>query len=338
MEENKMKYDYFAFLKRERFSSLTYNKFIQEQNLYFLHGKRDKIFGNKPGDNRSVLFKHKDNVYNLCPDSFWDTQIYTNGTYIKILSFKFTLSSNFYTASENKFYTIDNPIAKERVTGLPIYKGSSLKGALRHAAVDVLEDKMMDEYFSEYTDLSEDEILERETKGKDRFFFKERSQLVRIFGNERDTTWFTFKTLLATGGIRDVSKIKDILSKITTAFTNYLKKYKIVNSEGVCRGRLIFEDLYFKKVSLDVITPLDRKKRTPTRGPHYYEVVPQTETTEGKIIWFPFDLIAEGKFDEIESEWEKDRKIIKKAFDKLQKKGIGAKTKDGWGNFKWEER
>ena len=332
-----MKYDYFAFLKRERFSSLTYNKFIQEQNLYFLHGKRDKIFGNKPGDNRAVFFKHKDNVYNLCPDSFWDTQIYTNGTHIKIFGFKFTLSSNFYTASENEFYSIANPIAKEKVTGLPIYKGSSLKGALRHAAVDVLEDEMMDQYFGEYTDLSEDEILERETEGKDRFFFKERSQLVKIFGNERDATWFTFKTLLATGGIRDVSKIKDILSKITTAFTNYLKKHKIVNSEGVCRGRLIFEDLYFKKVSLDVITPLDRKKRTPTRGPHYYEVVPKTETTEGKIVWFPFDLIAEGEFDEIESEWEKDRKIIKKAFDKLQKKGIGAKTKDGWGNFKWEE-
>jgi CRISPR/Cas system CMR subunit Cmr6 (Cas7 group RAMP superfamily) len=29
--------------------------------------------------------------------------------------------------------------------------------------------------------------------------------------------------------------------------------------------------------------------------------------------------------------------LIEKALNKLKEKGIGAKTKDGWGRFEWEE-
>ena len=101
---------------------------------------------------------------------------------------------------------------------------------------------------------------------------------------------------------------------------------------------MIFSDFYFDKVSLDVITPLDRKKRTPVHGPIYYEVIPGGTNTIGTIIWFPFDLIAMGESEEeIKEEWKKDKEIIKRAFNKLKEKGIGAKTKDGWGRFDWKE-
>ena len=262
-------------------------------------------------------------------------------SFLKIFHFTFTLTSPFFTASENKFYSIQNPIAKEKVTGLPVLKGSSLKGALRQAAVDVIECELMEknygDKFNDYLDKTDEEIEKIETSENDRFFFKKRAQLVKLFGNEKDVVWFTFKTLLATGGIKDVDKIKEVLAKITSAFKNYLRKNKITDEDGNCKGRLIFEDLYFKKVALDVIAPLDRKKRTPVHGPIHYEVVPKDETITGRLIWFPFDLVAKGEFSKIESEWKEDKEIIEKAFERLLEKGIGAKTKDGWGRFKLED-
>jgi len=329
-----MKYDYFAFLKKEIFDTTTYNNFKNNDNLYFIHAKRDKLSDINPGKSGALYFNRKE--YSLSNDYVSDVNI-NKIIFLKILSFQITLSFPFFTASENKFYSIQNPIAKERATGLPVLKGSSLKGALRQAAVDVVEDKLMQKYFREYIGLSDEQILEKESDNKnDKFFFKKRAQLVKLFGNEKDVAWFTFKTLLATGGIKDVDKIKEVLNKITSAFNYYLRKSKITDEDGNCKGRLIFEDLYFKKVALDVIAPLDRKKRTPVRGPIHYEGVPKDETITGRLIWFPFDLMAKGEFSKIESEWEKDKEIIKKAFERLSEKGVGAKTKDGWGRFKLE--
>ena len=344
-----MKYDFYSFLNSEKLNRISYNRFININNhyLYCFHSKRDKLWGNKPGGDYSLYFRRKGYVYNLCPDEMWEklNNLESDDKLVKTLPFTLTLTSPIYTASENKFYSIDNQLAKEKTTGLPVFKGSSLKGALRQAAIENLEDKLLEKNygvkFNEYIKKSEDIILEEEDSNKDdRFFFKERARLVRLFGNEKNTDWFTFKSLLATGGIRDVSKLKNILEKISNAFEKYLKQKKIVNSEGVCRGRLIFSDLHFTKVALDIITPLERETRTPTSGPIYYEVVPAGANTKGTIIWFPFDLIAMGESEgSINEEWEKDREIIKKAFEKLQRIGIGAKTKDGWGRFKiyWEE-
>ncbi|SNR89512.1 RAMP superfamily CRISPR-associated protein [Desulfurobacterium atlanticum] len=341
-----MKYDFYSFLKSERIDRISYNQFKNNQNLYFIHSKRDKLWGNKPGGNYSLYFKSKGFVYNFCPDEIWK-RLNTLGNdtkLLKTLKFTLTLTSNLYTASENNFYSIDNQFAKEKATGLLVFKGSSLKGALRQAAVENLEDALLKgnygEKFDEYMKESEETILEEEESNKDdRFFFKKRARLVKLFGNEKDINWFTFKSLLATGGIKDVGKIQAILGKISSAFEKYLKQKKVVNSEGICRGRLIFSDLHFTKVALDVITPLKRETRTPTSGPIYYEVVPAGENTTGAIIWFPFDLITKGKLDEIDEEWKADKKVVKKAFEKLKQTGIGAKTKDGWGRFEihWEE-
>jgi CRISPR-associated protein Cmr2 len=248
-----MVYDCFAFFKKERFTTNSYQRFRINHNLYFLHGKRDKVLNIKSGQNKALLFKHLDTVYNLRPESFWQKgNIQFLSEFLKTLSFSLTLTSPFFTASENKFYSVQNPIAKERPTGLPVLKGSSLKGALRQAAVEGVEDELMEGYFEQYKEKSEEQILEIEDK--DKFFFKKRAKLVRLFGNEKEAVWFTLKTLLATGGVRNVARLEDILQKITGAFQKYLKREGIVDKEGACRGRLIFEDLYFTKVALVTFT------------------------------------------------------------------------------------
>ena len=335
MSQHKI-HDFYSFLKKKRFERVDWNKFINEHNNYFWFSKRDKLYNNKPKDNRSLYFKN-DIAYNLC---FNNNILSESKQFCKKFSFKITLTSSLYTAAENEFYSIHNPIAKEKPTGIPILKGSSLKGALRQAGVECVEDELLKKnYFDNYYDKNADEILNEEKQnGNDRFFFKNRAHLVRLFGNEKEAIWFTFRSLLATGGIRDALKIKEVLNKISKAFENYLKYHKIIKDENSCRGRLIFSDFYFDKVSLDVITPLDRKKRTPVHGPIYYEVIPGGTNTIGTIIWFPFDLIAMGESEEeIKEEWKKDKEIIKRAFNKLKEKGIGAKTKDGWGRFDWKE-
>ena len=332
-----MKYDYFAFLKKEGFDNKTLKEFENNDNLYFFHAKQDKLFNKNPNKGRSLYFSNNKREYSLS-DDFLSQIIVREKEFLKIFSLRIKLTSPFFTASENQFYSIQNPIAKERPTGLPVFKGSSFKGALRQAAIDMVEDELLDknygEILEEYESKNEDEIIEAE--GKDRFFFKKREQLVKLFGNEKDVRWFTFKTLLATGGIKDVSKTKEILDKISNAFEDYLRKSKITDKEGNCKGRLVFEDIHFKKVTLDVITPLSREKRIPVHGPIFYEVVPEGEFATTSILWFPFDLIASSK-ENINDEWENDKKLIKNALNKLKEKGIGAKTKNGWGRFKWEE-
>lgn len=335
-----MKYDYFAFLKKEKFEQFTYNKLKNDDNLYFIHAKRDELWGNKPGKSNALYFGNGKRQYSISTKYLSNDVIETE--FLKIFSFKITLTSSFFTASENKFYSIQNPIAKERSTGLPVLKGSSLKGALRQAAIDIIESDLLNknygDKFNDYLNEKDEEIEKIETNENDRFFFEKRAQLVRFFGNEKDVKWFTFKSLLATGGIKDVSKTKEILEKISSAFRNYLKSRKITDNEDNGKGRLIFKDLHFKKVTLDIITPLDREKRTPVHGPIFYEVVLEGETVEGKLIWFPFDLIANNKTEnEIKNEWSKDKEILMKAFKILEKRGIGAKTKDGWERFKQEE-
>ena len=285
-----------------------------------------------------MLFNYRDIVYNLCPQQLWlvkENNISCN--YIKVFSISLTFTSSFFTASENKFYSITNPIAKERPTGLSVLKGSSLKGALRHASIESIEEEMINNYFSEYEEKEANEIVERE-KENDRFYFKKRLQIVKLFGNEKGTEWFTFKSLITTGGISDVSKIQDILEKINNAFLKYLKKHRVISKEEFCKGRLIFEDIHFTQVGLDVITPLDRRKRTPVRGPIFYEVVPEGATATGRIIWLPFDLVVKDYSEEkITEEWQKDKEVLKCAFERLSTTGIGAKTAEGWGRFRWEE-
>ena len=117
-----MKYDYFAFLKKEGFDNKTFKEFENNDNLYFFHAKQDKLFNKNPNSPGSLYFPNNKREYLFLGDFLLKTTIRQNH-YLKIFPLKIDLTSPFFTASENQFYSIQNPIAKERPTGLPVFKG-----------------------------------------------------------------------------------------------------------------------------------------------------------------------------------------------------------------------
>ncbi|HBT38894.1 MAG TPA: hypothetical protein DIT29_03930 [Pseudothermotoga sp.] len=103
-------------------------------------------------------------------------------------------------------------------------------------------------------------------------------------------------------------------------------------TENFRQGRLFFYPTFFDRISLDVITPLDRETRTPARGPIYFEVVPKNAKGVFKVLYYPFDLIAKGDFDSIEEEVEEDLELLLKTIKKMfTETGFSAKKTSGFG-------
>ncbi len=104
------------------------------------------------------------------------------------------------------------------------------------------------------------------------------------------------------------------------------------------QGRLFFYSTVLDRISLDVITPLDRVKKTPVRGPILFEIASEGAKGEFKLIYLPFDLI-----EKLSSEREEDRKmalneikedldILKEAIPKMMLEyGFSAKKTSGYG-------
>jgi len=108
-------------------------------------------------------------------------------------------------------------------------------------------------------------------------------------------------------------------------------------TENFRQGRLFFYPTFFYRISLDVITPLDRKTRTPARGPIYFEVVHEGTGTF-RALYYPFDLIAKGDFDSIEKEVKEDLKFLSEAIKKMfTETGFSAKKTSGFGAAEIEE-
>lgn len=103
-------------------------------------------------------------------------------------------------------------------------------------------------------------------------------------------------------------------------------------TENFRQGRLFFYPTFFNSISLDVITPLSRKTKTPVKGPIYFEIVP--EETEGifRLLYYPYDLVAKGEFEKIKEEAEEDLEIVAKAIHKMfYEIGFSAKKTSGYG-------
>ena len=64
-----------------------------------------------------------------------------------VLQFTFTLAQPYISRDEQDFYIIDNPIRKEKVSGLPYMAPTSWKGSLR-AALWQLGSRAQDEAIS----------------------------------------------------------------------------------------------------------------------------------------------------------------------------------------------
>jgi hypothetical protein len=102
-----------------------------------------------------------------------------------------------------------------------------------------------------------------------------------------------------------------------------------VKKENDCReGRLIFYPTYFDKFEGEVISPHDREKGIALQ-PIYYEVVPKGTTGVLKMLYFPFDLVADK--DEIKTIKSDVGFICRKAKTLLTEYGFSAKKTIGWG-------
>jgi CRISPR type III-B/RAMP module RAMP protein Cmr6 len=228
-----------------------------------------------------------------------------------LLKVRFTLKKPYISQDDENFYIIDNPICKDKVFKVPLVRASSWKGALRWAACKQFVDK-----------LESGEINSKNWK-------KERSTLIRLFGDEKDNVDSWLNHVIA-------KKLKLKEEEIEKKLGEYLKDRYYIRESGNRRGRLFFYPTFFDKMGLDVIAPHDRKTKTPARGPIYFETVPEkagTKNTRGEfyLLYFPFDVLGkEGK--ETKEEVTQDFEILKDAIPAmLTKYGFGAKTTAGYG-------
>lgn len=261
-------------------------------------------------------------------------------TYSFILWSEFELNNPYFSQDDDDFHLIQNPVLKEQIFKIPMIRGSSWKGSLASAFKDIINDqkektKVIESYFRIFGAGSESiKNLENYFKNK-----SEKEELTNL--EDKDIKQKIVELLLFELGLtlnkEEINKIKngDIVDVLTEWLTSKSKEY-IINSKLPSellthKGRTVFYPTYFDKISLEVINPHDRRKRLG-KAPIFYEVVPKGSKGIFQIVYIPFDLSANK--DEIES----DINYLINAIEMLAKKGIGAKTKLGWGSYKLKSK
>ncbi|NLJ48587.1 MAG: hypothetical protein GX428_03240 [Candidatus Atribacteria bacterium] len=183
-----------------------------------------------------------------------------NSVLIKI---SFTLKKPYTSKDEGEFHIInnrvfENPIVRDKLTGLPMVRPSTWKGHLRFAA----------------------EMVERNEEEKKKI-------IKRLFGSEP-------------------------------------------REDEVLKGRLYFFPTFFKEeAEKDVITPLKRDTRTPTKkGPIPLEVIKPGKNGDFYLLYLPYPKGKDFKEDEIKEDLEFLAKILKLMFYTY---GFSAKKTSGFG-------
>ena len=139
----------------------------------------------------------------------------------------------------------------------------------------------------------------------------------------RSTTW--------KGALRRV--VKDIAPEFEVRLFGNGKE-----REESKQGRLFFYSTVLDRINLDVITPLDRVKKAPVRGPILFETAPENAKGEFKLVYLPIDLTGklsskkeedrQKAFDEI----KEDLELLKEAISKMMLEyGFSAKKTSGYG-------
>lgn len=241
--------------------------------------------------------------------------------YSVYIQIKFRLKRPYLSKDDEVFYIIDNPIVKDRAFKLPIIRSTTWKGALRYAAIKVFEDWIFSK-LNNNEEVSLDDI------------FEERARIVKLFGSEKESQSKYLGKLCLIALEKEKGKINDDnIAKINDKFEKWLVDNGFISSKVPARsGRLFFYPTFFYKISLDVITPLDRRTKTPVRGPIYFEVVPKGSEGIFRLLYYPFDLVAQGEFKKIESETKEDLRFLEKALRKMfYEIGFSAKKTSGFG-------
>jgi len=222
------------------------------------------------------------------------------------LSITFTLKKPFISRDDEEFYIHENPVSKEKVFKIPYIRPSSWKGMMRWAALMNLLKNMK----------------EKKNRGE---CLNRRSQIIRIFGNEKENKEDRIFKELFPENLPGTDK-----NKFNHEFLEYIKKKNYVNKDGLGKGRLYFYPTFFNEIDLDIINPHDRKTKTG-KNPITMEIVP--EGTKGclKLLYFPFNLIGEDN-EIVKKEMKDDLLIICNAIELLFKEyGISAKRTSGYG-------
>lgn len=259
---------------------------------------------------------------NLIPSSF-------------IMQCKFRLKSPYHSRDDDEFYIIDNPVMKDKIWKIPMVRGSSWKGAFMKAALaklnDYVEQGKINDVIKYYLS-----ILRIFGAGSEDF--RKVEDIIKEFNQKTDQGKLINALIsysLEEIGVNLKLKIdgKNVIDKL---WENIKKKGNSSYFEDmfkVKRGRAIFYPTYFNKLSLEVINPHKRKTKAGTQ-PIYYEVVPKN--TEGifQAVYIPYDAI-QAPLEEIKKQAADDQEVLKSLLvDVLEERGIGAKSKLGWGKAK----
>jgi len=313
-------FDIFAEIQKNRTNLNGYNrlKYDQLDHKKELNQHPDWITSIKPSNDQankySGLFLNKTQIMD---------KVITSLPFTFAIYGKFTLNASFYSADDDRYYIIDNPVLKEKVFKVPMFRGSGWKGIAASAIREVMKIKI-DCFFEnmmsfarlfgagseEFRDLITD-VKEKHLKENDKIF----TNHLRLFA---------LKSLGMKLNLKDDNLDEKIWKKI------------IDNTLQVQRGRLIFYPTYFDKVGLEMINPHKRRTKAGTK-PVYYEVVPKGASGIFQLFYIPADGVIKSN-KELQKEADDDlnllsaglQRIFREQTDDGQVK-IGAKTRLGWG-------
>ena len=218
----------------------------------------------------------------------------------------FKLTSPYYSSDNDDFYIISNPCIKEYVFKVPMVRGSSWKGALLKAGIEIFKEEKNHEYLGNIF----------------RIFGVGNSEYRELF--DKNDKVIENKILIFLALEMGISFEKEAKEQ--------LKDYFKIKAQ---KGRAIFYPTYFNRLSLEVINPHNRKTKAGT-NPIHYEVVPKDTFGELQIVYIPFDGVLEDN-KSIKQQAEQDLKFLQRCINKVAQNGIGAKTKLGWGRFEIKE-
>ena len=233
---------------------------------------------------------------------------------IKLASLHLTTKENKEWARENKF----KRWVKTEYTRKTIKTG---KDILKELAVEDAQD-------SSLLKIPYSVVLEIEFKLRKPYLSKD-EEVFYILDNPickdgvfklpyiRSTTW--------KGALRQVVRSIAHSEKIVVRLFGNEKE-----SEKARQGRLFFYPTFLNRIGLDVIAPLDRRKKFPVRGPILFEVAPEEAEGKFRLVYVPFDILNDGS--RLKIEVQEDLEFLKETIPKMMLEyGFSTKKTSGYG-------
>lgn len=222
-----------------------------------------------------------------------------------LIEFPITLAKPFISKDDVPLYIIDNPIRKDKVFGIPFTSAMAWKGNLRWTMMRIHLEPISkdDEKFSEV-----------------------RFNHTLLFGTEKGMEeepkgWANYLDNLCPSA-------KD---KYREKFKELFKTEELPNLVGM----LHFYPVFWNRIDMGVINPLDRETKTG-RNPIYYEVVPEGAKGIFRLVYIPFYHLVKTE-SELKSQVLNDlSSIILGLREMMLTYGFSAKKSSGYGLIKDE--